>query len=71
VNPVLRRFDSGVDLVLVIGIAEGTVKVHRGRVIEKLGARSVADLVRLCDAAGEPPATGQRVSNPAAVNSVP
>jgi FixJ family two-component response regulator len=37
-------------------IAEGTVKVHRGRVMEKLGVQSVADLVRLCDAAGEPKA---------------
>lgn len=37
-----------------MGIAEGTVKVHRGRVMEKLGVQSVADLVRLCDAAGEP-----------------
>jgi FixJ family two-component response regulator len=39
----------------VLGIAEGTVKVHRGRVMEKLGAQSVADLVRLYAAAGEPP----------------
>lgn len=35
-----------------LGIAEGTVKVHRGRVMEKLGAHSVADLVRLWDAGG-------------------
>jgi FixJ family two-component response regulator len=38
-----------------LGIAEGTVKVHRGRVMEKLGAPSVADLVRLCATAEEPP----------------
>ena len=37
----------------VLGIAEGTVKVHRGRVMEKLGAQSVADLVRLWDLADE------------------
>lgn len=37
-----------------LGIAEGTVKVHRGRVMEKLGVQSVAELVRLCDTAGEP-----------------
>jgi FixJ family two-component response regulator len=70
---VLRHVITGAlnkQIAGFIGIAEGTVKVHRGRVMEKLGARSVADLVRLCDAAGEPPATGQRVSNPAAVNSV-
>lgn len=32
-----------------LGTAEKTVKVHRGRVMEKLGAESVADLVRLVD----------------------
>ncbi|HMR33656.1 MAG TPA: response regulator [Geminicoccaceae bacterium] len=30
-----------------LGVAEKTVKVHRGRVMEKLGVRSIADLVRL------------------------
>ena len=34
-----------------LGIAEKTVKVHRGRVMEKLGASSVAELVRLADRA--------------------
>lgn len=38
-----------------LGITEATVKVHRGRVMEKLGAASVADLVRMCDAAGVTP----------------
>jgi FixJ family two-component response regulator len=32
-----------------LGTSEKTVKVHRGRVMEKLGADSVADLVRLVD----------------------
>ena len=35
-----------------LGIAESTVKVHRGHVMEKMGAHSVAELVRLADAAG-------------------
>lgn len=35
-----------------LGIAEKTVKVHRGRVMNKMGVRSVAQLVRLCDAIG-------------------
>jgi FixJ family two-component response regulator len=35
-----------------LGIVEQTVKVHRARVMEKMRASSVADLVRLCDAAG-------------------
>lgn len=37
------------------GIAEKTVKVHRGRVMEKLGVASVAELVRFCAAAGVEP----------------
>jgi len=32
-----------------LGIVEQTVKVHRGRIMQKLGAESVADLVRLTD----------------------
>ena len=34
-------------IAAALGIAEKTVKVHRHRVMEKTGARSVADLVRL------------------------
>lgn len=30
-----------------LGIAEATIKIHRGRVMEKMGARSVADLVKM------------------------
>ena len=35
-----------------LGIVEKTVKVHRARVMEKMRAGSVAELVRLADAAG-------------------
>ena len=35
-----------------LGIAEKTVKVHRARVMEKMRARSVAELVRLADRVG-------------------
>jgi FixJ family two-component response regulator len=35
-----------------LGIGEGTVKVHRARVMEKMGAGSLAELVRLADAVG-------------------
>jgi FixJ family two-component response regulator len=38
-----------------LGTVEKTIKVHRGRVMEKLGVRSVADLVRLAEKAGIPP----------------
>ena len=35
-----------------ISMAEKTVKVHRGRVTQKLGVASVAELVRLAQKAG-------------------
>lgn len=35
-----------------LAITETTVKVHRGRVMEKTGVGSVAELVRLCERAG-------------------
>ncbi len=35
-----------------LGTVEKTIKVHRGRVMNKLGVRSVADLVRLAEKAG-------------------
>jgi FixJ family two-component response regulator len=38
-----------------LGISEKTVKAHRGRVMEKVEVRSVAELVRLCETAGIPP----------------
>ncbi len=37
-------------------ISEETVKIHRGRVMKKLGVVSVAELVRLCEKVGIPPA---------------
>src|SRR6516162_6507865 len=35
-----------------LGVAEITAKVHRGNVMRKMGARSLADLVRMADALG-------------------
>ena len=35
-----------------LGIGEKTVKLHRGRVMEKMGAASFAELVRLAGKAG-------------------
>lgn len=38
-----------------LGIAEKTVKVHRGRVMAKIGAPSLAQLVHICDELGIEP----------------
>jgi FixJ family two-component response regulator len=40
-----------------IGIVEVTVKVHRHNIMKKLGAKSLADLVRMADALGLPRAS--------------
>jgi len=39
------------------GTTEGTIKVHRGRVMEKMGVTSVAELVILAQRAGIAPAS--------------
>src|SRR6266550_3191501 len=42
-----------------LGTAEKTVKVHRGRVMQKLGVTSVAELVRLVERGGVAPVTNK------------
>jgi FixJ family two-component response regulator len=39
-----------------LGAAEKTIKIHRGRVMEKMGVASVAELVRVAQTAGVAPA---------------
>lgn len=43
-------------IAYALEISEKTVKVHRGRVMEKMGVYSVAELVRLCEKVGVDPA---------------
>jgi FixJ family two-component response regulator len=43
-----------------LGTVVNTIKVHRGRVMEKLGVKSVADLTRLAQRAGIAAVTGKR-----------
>jgi len=57
-NEILRYVISGKlnkQIAAKLGIAEQTVKIHRGRIMEKLCAESVADLVRLAGKAGVEP----------------
>jgi len=58
-HEVMRFVISGLlnkQIARRMDIAEKTVKVHRGRVMQKTGVVSVAELVRLADRAGVPPA---------------
>jgi FixJ family two-component response regulator len=41
-----------------VGVAEITVKIHRGNVMRKMGAQSFADLVRMAQALGLRSSTG-------------
>lgn len=42
-------------IALALGITEATVKVHRGHIMQKMGAGSVVELVHLCKKAGFTP----------------
>ena len=55
---VLQRVIAGLlnkQIAAELGSAEKTVKIHRGRVMEKMGVASVPELVRLAQAAGVAP----------------
>lgn len=57
-NEVLRYVITGMlnkQIAANLAIAEATVKIHRGRIMEKLCAESIADLVRLAQKAGIEP----------------
>jgi len=58
-HDVLRHVISGrlnKQIAYELGIAEQTVKIHRGRIMKKLEVASLADLVRLAEKAGITPA---------------
>jgi FixJ family two-component response regulator len=60
---ILRYVITGMlnkQIALKLDIAEKTVKVHRGRIMEKLRVDSVADLVRLAEKAGIEPARNKK-----------
>lgn len=55
---VLRFVVAGLmnkQIAAELNLSEVTVKVHRGQVMKKLGARSVADLVRMAETLGVEP----------------
>lgn len=57
-HEVLRYIITGMlnkQIGFKLGIAEKTIKIHRGRIMEKLRIGSVADLVRLAEKAGIKP----------------
>ncbi len=55
---VMQRVIAGAlnkQIADALGTAEKTVKIHRGRVMEKMSVSSVAELVRIAQAAGVAP----------------
>jgi len=49
---VMARVTGGLlnkQVAVELGVSEVTVKVHRGNVMRKMGAKSLADLVRMAD----------------------
>jgi len=57
---VMQRVIAGwlnKQIAVELGAAEKTIKIHRGRVMEKMGVVSVAELVRMSQAAGVAPVT--------------
>ena len=49
---VMERVTGGLlnkQIAAELGVSEVTVKVHRGNVMQKMGAKSLADLVRIAD----------------------
>jgi FixJ family two-component response regulator len=57
-HDVLKHVIAGLlnkQIAAELGVSEDTVKSHRGRVMQKFGVVSVAELVRLCEQVGVAP----------------
>ena len=62
---VLRYVIAGArnkQIAYVLGISEQTVKIHRRRVMAKLGVNTVTALIQVCQRAGIEPQTGLKYS---------
>jgi FixJ family two-component response regulator len=51
-KPAPKRGIMNKQIAAEIDIAEITVKIHRGRIMKKMGTRSLADLVRISEIPG-------------------
>ena len=59
---VMRRVVAGMrnkQVASDLNLSEGTIKVHRRRIIDKMSASSLADLVRMADRVAADPAVGR------------
>ena len=54
VLPLLVAGFLNKQIAATLGIAEVTVQIHRGRIMQKMAAASFADLVRMCSQVGIP-----------------
>jgi signal transduction histidine kinase len=52
---IVRSIKMNKQIAAELGTGEQNIKVHRGRLMRKLGLRSVAELVRLAERLGVPP----------------
>lgn len=53
----------------MLGIVEKTVKVHRGRIMKKMGVRSAAELAYQCEIAGVQPRERREARSPGSLES--
>jgi len=59
VLPLLVKGYLNKQVAATLDITEGTVQIHRGRIMRKMAARSFAELVRMCALIGIPSASAE------------